>query len=156
MDVSLTVEDRPFKLGGLIPVTVDLLARREVTIRGGWVDLVCHEEWTASFVIEAPTSSRPTIVGGGGLPATVMPTPTAPRRVSEERKQTYVHSRLVFLEALQLPEGANVTYNTRLEVVPDPPDHIVVSTVTWKLALAIDLPRALDIHKSYPIQVDLD
>ena len=156
LEVSLTFDDRPYRLGGLMPVTVDLSARRDVTIRAGWVDLVCHEEWTANFVIDAPTSSRPMIVGGGGLPATVMPTPTAPRRVSEERKQSYVHSRLVFLEPLRLPEGSNVTYNPRLQIVTDPPDHIAVSTVTWKLALVIDVACALDIHRSCPVQVELD
>ena len=150
------MEERPFRLGGLIPVTVDLRARRDVALRAGWVDLVCHEEWMANFVIDAPTSFRPMIVGGGGLPATVMPTPTAPRRVSEEMKQTYVHSRLVFLDGLQLPEGSNVTYNPRLEIAPDPPDHVAVSTVTWKLALVIDLPHALDVHRARPVEVDLD
>ncbi len=156
MEVTLTFDDRPYRLGGLIPVTVDLQARREVSVRGGWVDLLCHEEWTASYVMDAPTSSRPMIVGGGGLPATVMPTPTAPRRVSEEKKQTYVHSRVVFLEGLQLPEGSNVTYNARLQIEPDPPDHIAVSTVTWRLAMSIDLPRTLDVHLNCPIVLDLE
>ena len=156
MEVRLTFDDRPYRLGGLIPVTVDLRARRDVSIRAGWVDLMCREEWTANYVMDAPTSSRPMIVGGGGLPATVMPTPTAPRRVSEEMKQTYVHSRVVFLEGLHLLEGSNVTYNARLQIEPDPPDHVAVSTVTWRLALSIDLPRALDVHQSCPVELDLE
>lgn len=156
LQVGFSVEDRPFKLGGLIPVTVELLARRDVSIRAGWVDLICHEQWMANYVINAPTSSRPMIVGGGGVPATVLPTPTAPRRVSEELKQTYVHSRLVFLDGLRLPAGATATYNARLEVIQEQPDHVAVSTVTWKLALTVDLPRTLDIHISCPVEVELD
>ena len=156
LEVGFTVEDLSYKLGGLIPVTVDLLARRDVSIRAGWVDLLCHERWTSNFVVNAPTSSRPVIVGGGGLPATVLPTPMAPRRVTEELKQTYVHSRLVFLEGLHLPSGATTTYNARLEVVQEQPDHVAVSTVTWKLALSIDLPHALDVHRNRPLDVQLD
>ena len=156
LEAVLTVEDRPFKLGGLMPVTVDLSARRDVSIRAGWVDLICHERWTANYVINAPTSSRPVVVGGGGLPASILPIPSVPKRVMEQLKQTYVHSRLVFLEALHLPAGATTTYNARLEIVHEQPDHIAVSTVTWRLDLHLDLTRALDIRKSCPVEVDLD
>ena len=156
LEVGFMVEERPFKLGGSIPITVDLLARRDVGVRVAWVDLVCSERWTGNFVVMAPTSSRPVIVGGGGAPVTVMPTPVAPQRVTEEFKQSYVHSRAVFLQDFRLSAGAASTYGVRLEIVPEPPDHVAVSVVTWKLALFIDVAHTLDVRKNHPVEVALD
>ena len=135
---------------------MDLHAKSNVVVREAWLDLICRERWTGNFVVMTPTSLRPTVIGGGGLPASVLPIPKVPKRTFEDFKQSYIHSRAIFLQNLRLPAGSTGTYNARLEIVPEPPGHVAVSTVTWKLALAIDVAQALDVHKHYPVTVILD
>ena len=85
-----------------------------------------------------------------------MPAPKVPKHLAEEHKNTCIHSSVLLLQGTRLSSGTTGRYEVGLEIQLTPPDHASVSTVSWSLALAIDVAYARDIHKRYPVEVTLD
>ena len=154
--MRLLFEDRPYKLGDTIDLTVELHAKNDVRVREGRVDLVCEERWIQNFTVMAPAFPRSAATEPGGAQAAELPAPIVPKHIAEERREIYVHSGAILLQETRLSSGTTGRYEVGLEIQLTPPDHMSVSTVSWSLALAIDVAIARDIHKGYPLEVTLD
>ena len=46
LDVDIEFDDRRYKLGDVIDVTLRITPKRNAFVRKGWVELVCDEHWT--------------------------------------------------------------------------------------------------------------
>ena len=56
LDVNLVFEDRPYKLGETINLTMELTPRGDVEVREGRVDLMCEERWQEVSTVMVPVS----------------------------------------------------------------------------------------------------
>ena len=150
MDLKLLFEDRPYKLGETIDLTMELDARGDVEVREGRVDLVCDARWTEVYTIMVPAATRASAVGG-----TIIIPPKIPKQVSKEHRETYVHSSVVFLQDTRLDSSTRGSYRVSLEIEPESPPHAAEATVKWTLVAAIDVARARDIKTRRAVKVTI-
>ncbi len=149
LGVKISFEDRVYKLGETIDLTVELSPKRDMEVRGGRVDLVCEEHWTVRSTVMVPVSRR----GGGHLAPGAVHAPRIPKQVHKEYRETFVHSSVVFLEDARLASGRTSRYNARLEIQPEPPPHAREGKVRWRLVTTTDVAGARDIKARRPVKV---
>lgn len=76
-------------------------------MREGRVDLVCEVHWTETYTVMvsmAVMSFSATSSGRVYIP------PKIPKRVTKEHKETYIHSRVVFLQDTRLDSATISSY----------------------------------------------
>ena len=118
LDVTLTFEDRSYKLGETISCEVELVAKADIYVREARIDLVCQVHWAETYTVMVPAvmpSRSGAMVGATG--STYIP-PKIPKQVSKDHKESYIHSSVVFLEDAQLQSAGRNTYQVRLEIQP--------------------------------------
>ena len=152
LGVRLAFEDRPYRLGDTIRVTVELTARREVEVREARVDLVCEEDYVMSYTVMSP--GRPSS-GQGRAPGEVfINPPMTPNRVKKEQRESYVHSSVVILSNASVAQGA-MQYTASLEIDAERPPHVSVAKVSWRLEGVADVVMARDVRARYDINVEV-
>ena len=154
LDVKLLFENRTFKLGEAIDLTIELDAKRDVEMREGRVDLTCEVSWAEVNTVMVPIGNRSDAGAPAGLAGIYMPT-KIPKTVYKEHKDTYAHSSLIFLQDVQLQVGTTRTYQARLQIEPDSPENAGKGTVSWSLVATIDVARARDVTTTQQVDVTL-
>ena len=149
LGVKITFEDRPYKLGETVNVSVELEPRREQEVREGRIDLVCEEHWTDVHTVRVPVN-RPRV---GTTIGALEPTITVPKRVTESHRETYVHSSVVFLKDGRLQPGRASRHNATLLILPNPPPHADQAAVSWRLVTTVDVAGARDIKARRLVKV---
>jgi hypothetical protein len=155
LDVTLTFEDRSYKLGETINCEVELVAKTDVDVREARIDLVCQVQWMETYTVMVPAvrSSRSgAMVGPTG--STYMP-PNVPKQMFKEHKESYVHSSVMFLQDTQLQSAGRNIYQAKLEIQPVTPDNAEKGTVSWRVVAAIDIARARDINNKHKVKIAL-
>ena len=150
LNMELDFEDRPYGLGETINLRVTLVPGRDVDVREGRVDLVCEERWTETYTVMVSTR-----FGGGTRGAAS----SVPKVSSKQHRETYVHSSVAFLSDTRLESGGARTYNSRLEISPEPPAHTgpqrEQAKVKWTLVASADVARGRDPKVRRPVKVNL-
>ncbi len=139
--VKIAFEDRPYRLGETVNISVELESRRDQEVREGRIDLVCQERWTEVHTVRVQVN-RPRIGSAVGAPE---PTITVPKRVTESHREAYVHSSVVFLKDGRLQSGRVFRHNATLLILPEPPPHGDEARLSWRLVATVDLAGARDI-----------
>ena len=157
LDLKVTFQDRPYKLGETIDLTVDLVPKGNVEVREARVDLVCEESYTEVSTVEVPVHRRGVGFRGGTPEAAYTSrVPTITKQVSEKHKVSYVHSHAIFLKDAELHSGEPVSHKVKLSIQAEPPHHADVgASVRWKLVTTVDVARARDVTKTHPVKVVL-
>ncbi len=143
LGVKVSFEDRVYKLGETINLTVELSPKRDMEVREGRVDLVREEVWREVFTVMIP-------VGGGyarGL------APSVPQRRTKTSREALVHSSAVFIRDTRLASGRTGSFNARLEIEPEPPPHARQGKVRWRLVTTTDVAGARDIKARRLVKV---
>ena len=155
LDLTLTFEDRSYKLGETINCDVELVAKADIYVREARIDLVCQVHWAETYTVMVPAvmpSRSGAMVGATG--STYIP-PKIPKQVSKDHKESYIHSSVVFLQDTQLESDRRNTYQARLEIQPDAPENAERGTVSWNVVADIDIARARDVVKKEKVRVIL-
>ena len=170
LDVSLFFEDRPYRLGETIEVTVDLHARRDVKVRKARVDLVYDVRWTTD---DTDRQSNPLVSRAGLSPprgwlerSMMHPGPGGrtsttfgvPKHRKAEHRGSYVLGSSSFLEQTQqVPNTSNI-YNIRLPIHKDEPPYVHFKGVSmgWSLVAVVDVARALDVQIRRDVKITID
>ncbi len=154
LNLNVTFEDRPYKLGETVNLVVELDARGDAEVREGRVDLVCEERYTEVYVRQFPASHGLAARGSMGQSSSVR-IPGYSKQVTERHRDTYVHSSVTFLKDTRLQSGTPVVLNVKLEVGPEAPPHATKGTVKWELVTSVDVAKARDVTKKHAIKVAL-
>ena len=144
LGINIAFEQRPYKLGETIHVTVKLVPRRDIRVQEVRVDLVCETRR-----IEVPTVQvRPL---PSGLPAAV-PTSSAHKRVSETYTDAYVQGSAVFLQGGRLLSGRTSRHNVGLKIQPELPTRRS-GGMRWRLVTTAEVVGARHITARRPVNV---
>ncbi len=157
LEITMTFEDRRYKLGETIDIDLELRARRDVVIREGRVDLTCHAYYKQTTTV---TYFEDYAKRNHGFKKLTKPfvTFTDNRQITRTRNETYSHSSAIFLTHIGLRSGATSRHRVSLEIGLEPPQHVSHSTVTegeapWTLVAAFDVAQARDATERQPIKV---
>ena len=131
LGINIAFEQRPYKLGETIHLTVKLVPRRDIRVREVRVDLVCEIRR-----IKVPTVQvrRPL---PSGLPVAI-PTSSAHRRVSETYTDAYVQGSAVFLQGGRLLSGRTSRHNVGLKIQPELPTR-QSEGMRWRLVTTAEV-----------------
>ena len=150
VEIEIDFEDRAYGLGETIELEVTLVPGRDVDVRLGRVDLVCEVRYTESFTVEVPL---PGYQGSGYAVSSVS------RQQNKKHEDTYVHGSVAFLTDTHLQSGRVHTYNSMLEISPEPPPHTgpqqEEAKVKWTLAATVDVVQGRDPKARRPVRVNL-
>ena len=154
IDVSISFDDREYRLGETIDVTIEMTPNRECRVREGHVDLILEERWTerSTLTIEKPVFSS----GGGALrygPPQQVGTTTETREISKDHKETSVHGSTVFLDNAQLKPGWPSRHHVTVQIQPEAPAHAGESKTRWWLQTVIDVAGARDIKPRHKVKI---
>ena len=167
LELDFEFEDRPYKLGEAIRLTLDMKPKRDVHVREARVDLVCQERYseTSTLSMEMPVSQS----GGGAAPGTRILIGTTPvtKEVRKELKETHVHSSVVFLKDTTVSSLAPGPFNVELEIEPDPPPHAEEAkelvkdpsrswSFKWTLVATVNVVRGRNPKSQRSVKVVLD
>ncbi len=149
LNVKVSVEDRSYRLGETINLTVELSPRRDMEVREARVDLVCEESWTDAHTVMVQRAV------GGGRGGMVTSLPSVPKQVREHHRRSYVHSSVGFLDNAQLRSGVVARYTPGLDIDTEPPPHADKATLSWRLKTTVDVAGARDITARRLLKVTL-
>ncbi len=144
--VKVSFEDREYKLGETINLTVELSPRRDIEVRKGRVDLIREEVWREVFTVMKP-------VKRGYAPVMSGHAPSVSQQRTKTSREALVQSSVVFVEDTQLASGTTQSYSARLEIEPEPPPHAGEGKVRWRLVTTTDVAGARDITARRPVKV---
>ena len=150
LGVKVSFEDRVYKLGETINLTVELSPKRDIEVRDARVDLVREEVWREVFTVMTPVKGDTPYaryVSRFTVRSTTKSSdhaPSVPQQRTKTSRETLVHSSVVFLRDTQLASGTTGTYDARLEIEPEPP-HAREGKVSWRLVTTTDVVGARDI-----------
>ena len=120
LEFTFEFEDRIYELGDTIDIELSLAPNGDVDVREGGVDLVCEEVYSTSEGGIVWISSG--AIQGGNIFKSTDYVPMSSG--INQRTESYVHSRVVFLTNTTLSSGRPGTYDARLQIQPSPPRHL--------------------------------
>lgn len=151
LEVSSDFEDRTYKPGEAIRLTVDLAVRREVEVKEARVELVCDERYVESYAsVQALEPPAGLISPRRKGPPTML----VPKRQVTEIQKTYVHSSAVFLKDKQLGQNARPQHKVSLEIERKPLSGAVASRVTWTLLTTVETDEGPFTSDSRKVAID--
>ena len=165
MEIRINFEERSYKLGETIDLTVEAEPAREVRVRGGTLELILEERLSEAKM------GRQMGVGGasalqGGAP--IRTTDYVPmQQTLSVKSETRVYSSAEFLGESTLTPGVPNTYRTSLLIEPTPPKRLdeanerekdAKSSISfhWTLVARLDVLRGRDSKTERPITVAVD
>jgi hypothetical protein len=161
LELNVDFEDRAYKLGEPIDIAVEMVPRADVDVREGRVDLVCEERYTESYTVALPAGRE----SGAGLPGVGGPRAAdLSKKVINERKESHVHSSVMFVSDSRLVAGRPAKYETRLNIQERPPPQVEAAIadanttydVKWRLVTSVNVARGRDPKKQQTVEVLLD
>ena len=152
LGIKLTFEDRFYKLGESIELEIELRPRIELEVIEGRVDLVCEERYIDVYIKHYPPTRNIMTRGGFSEPISMS---GYSKRVTEQQRNTYVHSRIVFLKDARLKPGKSTVFKAKLDILSDPPPHAMMGDVKWKLVTLVRVDNSRDTSKRRTIRLVL-
>ena len=160
LELSVEFEARTYNLGDTIDVFVELQPSANVSVRSGRLDLVCEERY-----IQRGESFVPDFLGGYHDGNTVVQSGQT-SHVAQERKETFVHSSVRFMEETRLTGGATESRRVRLVVSNTTPPHFEEAQAlerdassswgfSWTLVATVDVARGRDAHVEREVKIRL-
>lgn len=158
LDVKLELDDGPYRLGDTINVTVALEPHGDGDVREARLDLVCEERYTETYSVMVPVKWTTTRHAGQV---------SVPKQGVKERKESYVHSSVVFLEDTRLRSGRTARHSAALRIEPVPPTHLDEAkalvrdagsawSFKWTVVASVNVARGRDPKRQRQVRVTLD
>ena len=149
LEVDVEFDDRRYKLGDVIDVTLRITPRRNAFVRKGWVELICDENWTDVRTVTGPFRGG-AMYGRGGRPLT---TASVSKRITLENTRSYIRSSAVFVDHASLSPSTAFEYHVQMDVGESPPPNAGKVDPTWRLNVTVDVAYARDAKKQAPVTV---
>ncbi len=153
LDVTVTFEDRPYKLGESIQVAVELSARDHADVREGRISLICDQRWVDMWTVQV-SAHRWGRVSDSGI-SRGLPRATITKRGSKVNHDRYYPSSAQLFRNERLSPDTAYRYDATLDIPLEGPPHAYDATVTWQLVATFDVARARDVTESRTVTVAL-
>ena len=153
IDVTTSFEDRSYKLGEVIDVTIDMTPNRDCLAREGRVDLVLEEQWKETSTLSYEKPIFQTVSTGRSATVQQVGSTTETKQVTKDYKESSVSSRAVFLEDARLRSGKAARHSVRLQIQPQVPPHTGEAKIKWWVQTVIDVAGARDIKPRQRVTV---
>ncbi len=156
LELSFDFEDRSYGLGDTVNVEVRLVPNGDGDVREARVDLMLEERFLNVESVDLSVSGRASLNRRNHIT----------RRRSEERKETYVHSSVVFLAGTRLRSGVPSGHTARLRIETVPPRHAIEAAALvrdshqswsfkWTLVATVDIVRGRNPERQRAIKVNV-
>ncbi len=159
LDLKLDFAQRTYKLGDTIDVTLDVQLHTDVNVREGRVELVCDQNWAKLATTFIPDTYATATPAGGVISGKT-------GQITQDRKESFVHSSVRFLDAGSLSPNAASTHTARLRIEPTPPPRLADAmaldrdansawTFKWKLVATVDVVRGRNPRRQRAVTITL-
>jgi hypothetical protein len=150
--ILLRFDDRRYKLGESIDITVEIYASRDFRLTEALIDLVHERRYienssmmvpdymTARVNLRSPLAGRRVLV---------------PKRVTQHLIDHYLHSSVTFANECHLDAGSHHSYSVRLAIQPHVPPHCGEGITKWLLKVVLRLPNGRGVIHAEQISISL-
>ena len=164
LELSFDFEDRTYELGDTIDILVNLTPNGDVSVREVRVDLVCEEIYSRNQRgIGMGIGGASSIAGGNIFKSTDY---VSASTSVDQRRETYVHSTVVFLNNETLRSGESLAHRANLQIQPLSPAHLEEAmdlvrdadsswTFKWTLVASVNVARGRDPKRQRKVKVKL-
>ncbi len=156
LGIAISFEERTYRLGEPIDLTIKLTPRRDCEVREGRIDLMVEGRWASTVTYEKPTYVKvPRGMGSrmGGPSMGLEQVGTETKEMVKNRKETSAHGSAVFLENSMLKSGRPYQYSVRLEIRLQPPAYPTDAKIKWWLQTEIDVADARDTKRRNKVSI---
>lgn len=168
--INVEFEDREYGLGDVIDLTITLVAKRGMNIRGMVAELICEERWSHSSIVRGRPPSERTSVSGAfvsfmidnardlkGLYDDVKYPKTEQGQWNEvdspiNRQQRYVLGTTYFGQNTKVKAGTT-TLSPQIKIPTEPPPHAAAAQIQWTLRVRADIVWGRDIKAFRAVQI---
>ncbi len=166
MELALDFDDRPYKLGETIRLTVEMDPNGSVDVREARIDLVCQQRYSERSTVTYEKPIRQ--VGGaetGIIYATQVGTETVTKQVNKQHNETFVHSSIALLSSAKIDAPRRLSVDLEAEQVPPPRAEDAKDLVKdrerswsfkWTLVLTVDVVRGRNPKKQRRVRISFD
>ena len=158
MDLSLDFDDRPYRLGEMVAVRVEIVPKGRIAIREASVELLCDQKFAETYTVSGP--------GLYSNPGVASPRPQIPNQVGSERLESYVHSTAAFFSDVTLEQGELRGFDVRLPIDSAPPrrfddakalelDAVRSWSFDWRLVVSVDVAGGRDARLERDVKVQV-
>ena len=164
LQMTFDFEDRWYDLGDVIDIQVNLNPNGEVDVREARLDLVCEEIHTRNQSGISMGSGGASSIAGGNFSRSndYVPATTS----VNQRKESYVHSTVVFLKENTLRPSDLIAHSATLHIQSQLPTHFEDAkalvrnseeswTFKWRLVASINVVRGRDQKRQRQVKVKL-
>ncbi len=133
--VALSFDEKAYKLGETIDVTVELTPRRDLAVSRARVDLICEERYAESYTKETPLRYKTGVLKRTEAELIDI----VPEQVVKEFKESLVHSSQVIVEDRDMTAKKVATFGAKLPIQREPPPHASGGTLKWTIAAVAEV-----------------
>jgi hypothetical protein len=151
LTIGVSLEERTYKLGETMRLTVELSSKKDVDVVEGRVDLMCEEEWAETYIKPEPMGRAAGMIRRGAE----LPGPSVPTREVKEFKKSFAHS------TAELPKGFEVRpeypsgHDVRLDIDVERPPHAGGGTLSWTLLTTIETSKGRTVTDTHEVTIEI-
>jgi hypothetical protein len=147
IDVSL--EERAYKLGETMRLTVELSSKKDVEVIEGRVDLMCEEEWAETYIKPDPMGRAAGMIRRGQE----LPGPAVPTREVKVHKKSFAHSTAELPTDLHVRPEFPSRHDLRLEIDVERPPHAGGGTLSWTVVTTVETSEGRTVTDTHEVTI---
>jgi hypothetical protein len=149
LTIDVSLEDRSYKLGETMRVTVELSSKKDVDVAGGRVDLMCEEKWAETYIKPESMGRAAGMIRRGQE----LPGPSVPVREVKEFKKAFAQSTAEISKGLRVRRESPTRLDLRLDIDIERPPHAGGGTLTWSLVTTIETAQGRTVTDTREVTI---
>ena len=151
IDLTVNFEDRIYRLGETVSLSVVIKPIRNATITDCKIQLLYEEQWEEFFFVSvprfpsSPRSGRESSFTG----------PPISKHVVERHREEIVHTTICFLQNTELSEEKLEMYPLQFPIGPIHAGRPIAQTIRWHFAISVSMLGYHSVWINLPIKIDL-
>ncbi len=139
--INLDLEDRVYRLGDSMKLTVELRPRKDLGVKEGRIDLVFEEAFPDTVVRTQEVHYQPWawIHESSKGNRSEHRIDSIGKRETKDQTNALVRGSVVFLKDASVGAGDGGSYRATLEIDSERPSHGIASTLRWILVASLQL-----------------
>lgn len=138
--INLDFENRVYRIGDSVKLTVELRPRKTLGVREGRIDLVFEEMFPDTVVRTEEVHYQPWAwIHESSKRNSEHRIDSLGKRETKDRINALVLGSVVFVEEASVRAGDISRYRATLEINPERPSHGIASTLRWLLVARLQL-----------------
>jgi hypothetical protein len=149
LTIHVDLEERTYKLGDTMRLTVELGSKKDIDVVDGRVDLMCEEKWAETYIKPEPMGRSAGMIRRGAE----LPGPPVPTREVKVFKKSFAYCSVELPKYLQVRPESPSRLDVRLDIGVESPPHAGGGTLSWTLVTTIETSEGRTVTDTHKVTI---